>query len=241
MPERTADSESAELARFRRAHGLTLAAACREIFRSQSHAIQVRNETIAVENLGRIISATLALSNRQGFASMSLRQLAARAGLSLGGLYAYISSKTGLVEMIQAQGRRQMLRVMQDALQEPVAASDRLAAAIRAHLLLSEAMRPWFHFLYMEARLLPTGPRQAAIRSELESEDLFAGLIADGVEAGDFRAVNPRTTASLLKPLLQDWYLKHRKHSDRGLTAGRYADSVTDLMLHYLQAPDTGD
>lgn len=224
-----------ELTRFRRRHGLTLADICREIFLQPDSCVQVRNERIAVENLGRIIEATLALSNRKGFAAMSLRELASRSGLSLGGLYAYIKSKNDLVMLIQSQGRRQTERVIRQAMADVDEPPARLTAAIRAHVYLSETLRPWFHFLYMEARLLDQSARQSAVELERLTEQLFAQIIEAGQQSGHFRPLNADLAAGLLKPLLQDWYLKHRKHRERGLDASAYAAEVSALMLRYLR------
>lgn len=215
-----------------------MAVICREIFAERGDGIQVRNEKIAVANLGRIIEATLAIANRKGFAAMSLRDLAGRAGLSLGGLYAYIKSKDDLVGVIQRQGQRQLERVMAQRLAGVEDPRERLAVAIRTHLYLSEALRPWFVFLYMEARHLAPSERRQAVAMEQATEKLFADILRDGVASGAFRAVDELVTAGMLKALLQDWYLKHRKHVERGLDVAEYAAEVEALMDRYLSRSD---
>ena len=37
-------------------------------------------------------------------------------------------------------------------------------------------------------------------------------------------------TAALIKPLLQDWYVKRAKYHRRGITPERYAQSVIDFV-----------
>ena len=234
-----ADNAEAELRAFRRETGASLNAICREIFAAHGGTdIQVRNERIAVRNLARIIEATLAIANRKGFAAMSLRDLAKRTGLSLGGLYAYIRSKDDLVAMIQTFGGRQTERVIRERLNGVAEPERRLAVAIRTHLYLSEVMRPWFFFLYMEARHLAPSERRQAVAMEQATERLFADLIAEGQADGRFRAVDPLVAAGLLKALLQDWYLKHRKHVRRGLDVTVYAAQVIDLIERYLEPQD---
>lgn len=225
----------AELRAFRRETGASLQAICQEIFAEHGDRIQVQNEKIAVRNLAKIVEATLAIANRKGFAAMSLRDLAKRAGLSLGGLYAYIRSKDDLVALIQSFGGRQTERVIRqrlDGVREPEA---RLATAIRTHLYLSEVLRPWFFFLYMEARHLAPSERRQAVAMEQATEKIFADIIADGKAAGRFRDVDALLAAGMIKALLQDWYLKHRKHVRRGLDVTGYAAHVIDLSERYLK------
>lgn len=229
-------AEILDVRRFKREAALTLPAICHEIFATHGESIQVRNEKIAVANLAKIIDATLVISNRKGFAAMSLRDLAERTGLSLGGLYAYIKSKDDLVAMIQAQGQRQLERAMAVRLRGISDPASRLDEAIRSHLYLSEVLLPWFQFLYMEARLLGAVERRQAIAMEQASEKLFADIIADGVKTAAFRNVDTLTTAGMLKALLQDWYLKRGKHKQRGLAVADYAVQVQQLMHYYLSS-----
>ena len=99
---------------------------------------------------------------------------------------------------------------------------------------MSESLRDWFVFLYMEARHLGAAERREARAMEAASEQLFADIIAAGVASGAFRAVEPHVSAGLLKALLQDWYLKRGKHRERGLTVTGYADEVVALMTRHL-------
>src|SRR3546814_16803022 len=83
---------------------------------------------------------------------MSLRDLCTDSGLSVGGLYAYIKNKDDLTHLIQSHGfiltRRTMLAHTRDVPYTP----DKLFAAVRAHLYLSELMPAWFRFSFMEAK-----------------------------------------------------------------------------------------
>ncbi|MBW2209311.1 MAG: helix-turn-helix transcriptional regulator [Deltaproteobacteria bacterium] len=64
----------------------------------------------------KISEATLSLSNEKGFSAMSMRDLSARAGLSMGALYSYFSNKDELLDMIQQQSLRVAAKVLVDQL-----------------------------------------------------------------------------------------------------------------------------
>lgn len=236
MAESKRQDRDTELRIFQRETGLSLNALCSAIVAGDEHAIQVQNRKIAVGNLTRIIEATLSLANRKGFAAMSMRDLARKTGLSLGGLYAYFGGKDELVSVIQRQGQNQIEQMLRERTAIHAGAPGaQLNEAIRSHVLASEILRPWFVFLYMEARHLGTAERRHAIAMEQTTEAIFADIIAAGTDAGVYRDADPLAAAAMLKALLQDWYLKRGKHTRRGVTASAYAQSVQDLIYRYLQ------
>lgn len=226
----------ATLQAFKSRFHLSLQGICREMFREDAARMQVQGETVAVQNLSRILDATLALANKKGFAAMSLRELSARAGLSMGGLYAYIRSKEELAGLIQRHGRTLTERVLAEAAAGIGDPHERLRAAIRAHVYLSEVLRAWFHFSYMEARHLGVAERQKAVESEQQTETLFRSILEAGQREGTFRQGDAQMNASLLKALLQDWYLKRGKYRARGIDAERYADAVIEMMERMIAA-----
>jgi TetR/AcrR family transcriptional regulator, cholesterol catabolism regulator len=207
---------------------------CGELLAQNRDRIKVKKEKIAVRNLAKIFDATLRISNEKGFASMSLRDLSREAGLSMGALYSYISSKDELLDMVQQQGRSLVFRILGDHLKEIHGPRDQLKAGIQIHLYLSEVVQPWFYFSYMETKNLPKGVHKKAIEAELFTEKIFAGIIEEGVKQGVFRKVDSQMTSAALKALLQDWYLKRWKHERRKLGVEQYSEFIISLMFSYL-------
>src|SRR5690606_30670722 len=128
---------------------------CRALYRQNAEHIRIRKEHVAVPNLVRIIESTLRLTRAKGFNAMSLRDLSADSGMSIGGLYAYIRNKDDLVHLIQMHGMLLTRRTLHEYTSRVADPWDRLHAALRAHVYLSELMQPWFYFSFMEARNLP--------------------------------------------------------------------------------------
>ena len=95
-------------------------------------------------------------------------------------------------------------------------------------------MRAWFYFSYMEAKSLPAEEKRDAVAIELEIEEIFLRLIEDGIEAKVYRSRNARLVASMIKALLQDWYLKRRKYRDQSVAVDDYAAFVRDVIESYL-------
>lgn len=194
------------------------------VFRQNRGTIRVKKKQVAVRNLEKIFSAVLVLGGTKGFHAMSLRELSRASGLSMGALYSYFGSKEelrGYLLDYAGELADQVVRAEAERYRRP---SDRLAAAVRAHLFLSEALRPWFYFAYMEARNLPVKERRQAMANERRTEAIFAEILSalDAPQVG--------LTAAALKALLQDWYLKRWKYGQAGVTVEEYADFVLNLI-----------
>ncbi|MDI9481512.1 MAG: TetR/AcrR family transcriptional regulator [Syntrophomonadaceae bacterium] len=197
-----------------------------QILERNRDSIKVKKEEKVIENLIRIIDATLKICSKKSFQAMSIRDLSAESGLSGGALYSYFSSKEELLVLIQTQGREIANRVLVDQVVKSSDPVEKLRIAIKSHIYLSEAMRNWFYFTYIEARNLPKNEQKLAIESELQTEKLFIDIINGGIEEKVFRDENVVLVASVIKAMLQDWYLKSWKYRNRKVSVDDYADFV---------------
>ena len=223
-------------AKFLQAAKLDQAAIYQEIVDQHRDSIKAKKDQTAVKNLELIFEATLEVSNRKGFTAMTMRDLSKASGLSMGALYDYFASKEELLAMVQRTGRAVTSRLLKQGLagiEDPV---ERLTQAIRTHVFLSEAMRPWFFFSYMEARHLGDQEKERAKKSEMSVESMFAGILRQGQAAGVFKKSDPLLTAAVIKAMVQDWYLKRWKYVKRRVSVNRYADQVRDMALSFCLA-----
>jgi TetR/AcrR family transcriptional regulator, cholesterol catabolism regulator len=207
---------------------------CRDFLAVNRERIRIKKDETVVKNLVKIFDATLAISSQKGFQAMSVRDLSRRTGLSMGALYSYFGGKEELLDMIQHHGRRILMRVLTDQIDRGADPHEKLIRAIETHLYLSEVMRPWFYFAYMEAKNLGHQEQKRAIEMELLTEGLLGDILKAGLEAGCFRAVDPILTAAVLKAMLQDWYLKAWKYPKRGVSVEAYARFVISVMEAFI-------
>ena len=219
---------------FKQSQALSQKHIAQQMWAAGGAGSKVKNEAVAVANIDKIVRATLKLANKKGFAATSLRDLSAETGLSMGGLYAYISGKDELAALIQHHGRALVVDVLTRYMNDEPNATAKLLAAIRAHLFLSEVLQPWFFFGFMEARHLAKPQKAAAIESEQETETLFRELLEKGSDAGEFSVSDAGLSAAMLKALLQDWYLKRGKYRRRNIDVECYADHVIQLIFSHL-------
>jgi TetR/AcrR family transcriptional regulator, cholesterol catabolism regulator len=223
-----------KFATFKNLVSLSMEDLCRELLLDNRESIKIKKERVAVKNLVKIFKAALALSNQKGFAAMSLRELSAQAGLSMGALYTYFKSKDELLHMIQRQGRMVIRRILQGQMEGVDDPRVLLRKVIRAHLYLSEVMQPWFYFSYMETKNLGEEERKKAIEAELFTEKILIDILKKGREKDVFRPVETRLAGAVMKAMLQDWYLKRWKYARRRIGVEDYAGFLIDFIESYL-------
>lgn len=205
----------------------------REIYQANRERIQVKKEATVIRNLARIFDAALKIGNQHGFQGMSMRDFSKETGLSMGALYSYFASKDELLDMILRQGRRLVLRILEeqlDAVGDPV---EKLETAIRTHLFLSEALQPWFYFSFMEAKNMSPREKEKTVAGELYTDQLFADILEEGQAAGLFALRDLQNSAAGIKALLQDWYVKRWKYARRRTEVDQYADFVVEFVMAY--------
>ncbi len=213
------------------ANAFSTEALCARILDRHRDSVRVQKTHLAVANLARIINATLKLSNLRGFHATTLRELAKASGLSMGGLYTYIDSKPALLSMILGEVAATATRILTappDDVKDDARAH--LDWIIATHIRLSEAMQPWFVFAFMEAKSFPPAERQLAVEMEATTEKIIAEVLERGVACGNFVTDEVALTASLIKPLLQDWYVKRAKYRKRGTSIDTYIEAVKSFV-----------
>lgn len=222
---------TASEADFATRHDLGEDALCARLLARHRNRIAVKRDGLAAANLRRILRAALRLSNGRGFHSMSMRDLTAESGISMGALYSYIRDKDTLLEMMLDVVTDAVARVLDDV-PDPVRADPRahLAWVIERHVRLSDAMQPWFAFAFMEAKAFGEAARKRAQAAELHTQGLIAEALAAGAARGVFTVADTDLTAALIKPMLQDWYLKPWKYRRRGIGPEAFARAIVDLV-----------
>jgi len=73
-----------------------------------------------------------------------------------------------------------------------------------------------------------------AVASELYTEKLFADILKQGQSRGYFSARDPQLTASVLKAMLQDWYLKRSKYRKRNISVDHFSEFVLQFVETFI-------
>lgn len=217
---------------FKRATPIDASSVLALILSRHGERMTVKRLAPAQENLRKIFDATFKLANKVGFAGMTLRDLCRETGLSMGGLYGYFNSKDELAGIIEDVVRflAGEIPAWFEHLDDPRLQLDQ---TLRAHLFLSELLHPWFFFVFMESRLLPSSQRGVARSSELHFQEAMAAFIT---AAGVKQPERADLLAAHLLASIQDWHLKRWKYKQLKVTVEAFADSVGDMAACALVA-----
>ena len=214
---------------------LTVDRICSDIVSENRDRIVIKKDKLAVRNMKRILDAVFSLSREKGFHAMTLRDLSRVSGMSMGALYSYFSGKDELRSMIQRHGVLYARKIILEQIEPYTNPDQRLEAALRTHLYLSEILRPWFYFSYMEAASLPAKEKRRAMEDERATERIFHDILREGTDAGVFHCPDAGLAAALIKAVLQDWYLKRWKYKRGGTTVETYAAFIVLFILDALR------
>lgn len=223
---------------FQDSHDFSMEALCSRMLARHRETVQTQKSNIAIAKLVKIFEATLKLANAKGFHATTLRDLAAESGVSMGALYSYLGSKENLLHMILSEvveGTREVLENPPPDL--PADARSRLGWLIETQIYLSELMQPWFALGYREAKLFPVADRNMVTDTELANERRIVHVMIQGVREGVFQIDNPELTAALIKPILQDWYVRRSQYRHRGVMPDEFAESVISFVFSAILSP----
>ncbi|MEN8210432.1 MAG: TetR/AcrR family transcriptional regulator, partial [Thermodesulfobacteriota bacterium] len=193
----------------------------REVFHKNRDSIQIKKEKTAVNNLEKIFNAVFYISSQKGFQAMSIRDLSQKTGMSLGSLYAYFPGKKVLLDIIQTQGWSIVKKDLNQVAGSHENPHKQMRALIKAHIFLSELFAQWFYFTFMEARHI-----EAVKSMEEYTQKLLTDILVKGEEQGLFRAMDHVLTASMIKAMQQEWYLKRWKYKNLKISVDQYANHL---------------
>jgi TetR/AcrR family transcriptional regulator, cholesterol catabolism regulator len=174
------------------------------------------------------------LFRERGFHATSMQDLAEALGMNRGSLYHYIESKDDLLWAIVDDGFQTLEDRVLPLLDSEAPGTERLAAAIAAHLSVAAERRDELTLLHMERRALSPERRAEVIRRRDAYEAGFRRAIGDGVAAGELRPVDERL-ASIALLSICNWFTQWYR-PDGPMTPDEIADVFTSLSFDGLRA-----
>jgi len=218
---------------FLDAHDETMEAAYRQVYLENHETIKIKKEKTAVKNIKRIMEAVFSITYEKGFSAMTMRDLSQETGMSSGALYPYFKSKEDLLYIIYKQGMSMVKRVLEKISQKNKNPEQKLEAVIKAHIFLSELVRSWFYLMFMEAKNIASSQWETVLKAENYTEAILVDILKSGEISGVFKQQNHLMTASIIKAMQQEWYLKRWKYKKRNISVDEYAEYVIEFVRSF--------
>jgi AcrR family transcriptional regulator len=206
------------------------------IMTSLPDSLEPRWRRLPEERPRQILDAALEVFSERGVADARLDDIARRAGVSKGTIYLYFAGKE---ELFREVVRKTIVARIEIA---ELASHSESGSAVDA---LSAVMRSWFEFLrtptYASVHRLVNAelykfPDLAAFYADnvvMRGQRLIAGIIARGIESGEFAPVDPVISARILTGifLVHGLWCNQRQFSPH--LAGRTDDQVRDELMTF--------
>lgn len=188
----------------------------------------------SVEERRREIFRSLGVALRErGLASVSMRDIADRLGITKGILYYYFENKQDLLYRCHLACMRLSLEALERAGRSDAGPAERLRTVLREHIrAITDEV--YGAVLLTDLESLTPAQRRRYVSMRDRFERGVRALIGEGVTRGEFRKVDPRLAGFAILGAI-NWIPKW--YDPRGeLSAAEIADAFADFLVEGLQA-----
>ena len=184
--------------------------------RKRKAASQVADEKRLLEGKERIADAAATLFLSGGYHSTSVREIAQKAGLSVGSVFNYFTSKEEILFFLFSRNQERTEATLRDQQAEferlkaeGVKPKELLWLAYQSYVRLIEELRRYTVLGYQEMKSLTAGERRRLLEGEERIQHFLEEIIAYGVERGVFPPGDVDLKAHSLMVLSQSWAVRH--------------------------------
>lgn len=140
---------------------------------------QIKDEKLVARRRRQIVDASVELFMACGFHKTTTRQIASAAGISIGLLYEYISTKDDILFLVCEAIHAEMHAAVTEALDRTEEGVHPLAVAIREYFLVCHRMSDHIVLIYQEMHSLPSNWRNKVMENEEKITDLFIRVLEE--------------------------------------------------------------
>jgi AcrR family transcriptional regulator len=170
----------------------------------------------------------------RGYHATGIAEICDAVGLGRGALYHHIGSKEELLFEISSLGLDELFEVSEAIVAEPLGAGEKLRRLSRALMRNLAENRAALTVYFRELDLMSPEYRSRLVARRAGYQVLWEGVLAEGVESGEFVAIDPVVVKGLLG-MHNYAYLWLRE--DGRLTPEEVGDRFCDVVLAGLRVP----
>ncbi len=179
-----------------------------------------------------LLETAIRLFKEKGFHNTSMQDLADALGMQKGSLYYYIDSKEELLWQLLERAMRVMTVQIDEIYAAEMSPQMKLRLALQKHAVTMMENLDLISVYLQEYRSLPPERLKEALNIRKHYEKVLMQIIRDGIQAGEFRAVDEKMALFGILGML-NW--THQWFSPQGkLTAQEIADLLIDLVMNGL-------
>lgn len=184
-----------------------------------------------------LLDKSTELFAERGYESTTLADIANALGISRPALYHYVNNKDDLLTMLVQQVSQGFAEVLAElAERRDLSPTDKLMNVVSITVRQRAEHPDQFRILDRSEMALPEPLRDQHLAAKRKVLQEVMDLIQAGIEAGEFRSVEPRTTALSVLGMCNwvAWWFS------RSMSVDAVVATVSDLVLAMLALPESG-
>lgn len=184
----------------------------------------------------QFIEAAIELFGRHGYHATKMRDIAEKAGVSIGLIYQYVEDKEDVLFLALIEVLDSYLREIPAAIAEETEPLARFRRAVHAYCSVNDTNVDATVLAYRETKSLVKARRNIIKQKELETNELMASVVRDCVDTGQFEAVDIELFVYQIVMFSHAWALKAWHFRDL-MTVNEYVERGLNLMLNATLTP----
>lgn len=161
-----------------------------------------RREREREQRKSQILDTARALLLEKGMNATSINQIAKRSELSVGAIYFYFKDKEELFAALQVEGLELLRQTISQAVDRKLSPEKKIRSIASAYLRFSEEHKNYFdiinYFLTSPETIFPAKLKKEIDEHGNASITTLTLAIREGIDCGQFKAVDPRRQAIIL-------------------------------------------
>ncbi len=164
--------------------------------------VKERREREREQRKSQIMDTARALLLEKGLNATSINQIAKRCELSVGSIYFYFKDKEEIFASLQVEGLELLYQTILRAVDNESLPEEKIRSIALAHLRFSKEHKNYLdiihYFLTSPKTIFPPDLKNKIDSHGYASISILTDVIREGIEQGQFKAVDPKRQALIL-------------------------------------------
>ncbi len=184
-----------------------------------------------------MIEAAVSLFIEKGFHKTTTREIASKAGFSIGTLYEYIESKEDVLYLVCDAIHQELEDRIQQAIQEEEQGIDSLQAAIQHFFQVMNDMQDRVLLIYQEAKSLPQDTLSYVLNKEVDITNIFEQVLQKGIDDGSIQ-LDPKEVKLMAHNImvLAEMWVFRRWALAKAFTLEEFIEKQTSLIMNQIRS-----
>lgn len=195
-----------------------------------------KNRSLVRQQRQHIVETAFEVFAERGYEKTTVREIAAKAGMTPGNIYRYLGSKDDILHLLCQRSYNNTLRItnaFNTNLAKDMSILEALKGSIINYLQMSDRQSNAFIFFDRNVQSLSEQDRTIVRDTWIGLVSFFEKLIRKGVRRGEFKVKYPALLAHNIASLGHEWALR-KWYLSRHYTLKEFSDKQIEMIVNIL-------